>query len=62
MHKKTPDQLLEANLRWSQERIAADPDAFAGDDGFYAVEFLPEAQVSHFIEFGHIAPFRPRDR
>lgn len=40
MHKKTPDQLLEANLRWSQERIAADPDYFPRLSALQAPEFL----------------------
>ena len=40
MHKKTPDELLEANVRWSQERIAADPDYFPRLSALQAPEFL----------------------
>ena len=40
MQKKTPDQLLKANLRWSQERLAADPDYFRRLSGLQAPEFL----------------------
>ena len=40
MHKKTPDELLKANLKWSQERIAADPDYFYRLSALQAPEFL----------------------
>ena len=40
MHKKTPDELLKANLRWSQERIAVDPDYFHRLSALQAPEFL----------------------
>jgi carbonic anhydrase len=37
---KTPRQLLEANARWSHERVAADPDYFRRLVGLQAPEFL----------------------
>ncbi len=37
---KTPDELLKANARWSQERIAADPDYFRRLSALQAPEFL----------------------
>ena len=40
MHKKTPNELLERNVRWSQERIAADPDYFPRLSALQAPEFL----------------------
>jgi carbonic anhydrase len=40
MHKKIPNELLEANLKWSQERIAADPDYFPRLSALQAPEFL----------------------
>ena len=40
MHEKTPDEILEANVRWSQDRIAADPDYFARLSTLQAPEFL----------------------
>lgn len=40
MHKKTPDELLEANVRWSQEHIAADSDYFPRLSALQAPEFL----------------------
>ena len=40
MHRKTPDELLAANIRWSQERIAADPDYFPRLSALQAPEFL----------------------
>lgn len=40
MHKKTPDQLLQANARWSQERTAADPDYFRRLSQLQAPEFF----------------------
>jgi carbonic anhydrase len=40
MHEKTPDKILEANVRWSQDRIAADPDYFARLSTLQAPEFL----------------------
>jgi carbonic anhydrase len=40
MPKKTPDELLEANLRWSQERTAADADYFQRLVALQAPEFL----------------------
>jgi carbonic anhydrase len=40
MHKKIPDELLKANVRWSQERIAADPDYFQRLSALQAPEFL----------------------
>src|SRR5947208_9259058 len=40
MRKKTPDELLKANVRWSQERIAADPDYFPRLSALQAPEFL----------------------
>src|SRR5207247_804267 len=46
---------------WGDERVTADTDAFAGNHRLNSVQFLPETQVSHFIEFGYVAPFRTRD-
>ena len=40
MHKKSPDELLEGNVRWSQERIAADPDYFPRLSALQSPEFL----------------------
>src|SRR5262249_31739320 len=40
MHKKSPEELLEANVRWSQERIAADPDYFPRLSALQSPEFL----------------------
>ena len=40
MAKKTPDQLLEANARWSEERTAADPAYFHRLAALQAPEFL----------------------
>src|SRR6201981_2664937 len=40
MYKKSPDELLEANLRWSAERIAADPHYFHRLSALQAPEFL----------------------
>jgi carbonic anhydrase len=40
MTKKTPDQLLEANARWSEERTAADPAYFHRLAALQAPEFL----------------------
>ncbi len=40
MRNKTPDQLLEANVRWSQARTAADPDYFHRLSNLQAPEFL----------------------
>lgn len=40
MHRKTPDQLLQANTRWSQERTAADPDYFRRLSQLQAPEFF----------------------
>lgn len=40
MDKKTPDDLLEENLRWSQERIAADPHYFSRLSALHTPEFL----------------------
>lgn len=40
MHKKTPNELLDGNVRWSQERIAADPDYFPRLSALQAPEFL----------------------
>jgi carbonic anhydrase len=40
MHKKNPNELLEANLKWSRERIAADPDYFHHLSALQAPEFL----------------------
>jgi carbonic anhydrase len=37
---KTPQQLLEANARWSHERVAADPDYFRRLVNLQAPEFL----------------------
>jgi carbonic anhydrase len=40
MRKKTPNELLEANLKWSRERIAADRDYFHRLSALQAPEFL----------------------
>ena len=40
MYKKSLDELLEANLRWSAERIAADPNYFRRLSALQAPEFL----------------------
>lgn len=40
MTRKTPQQLLEANARWSQERVAADADYFRRLVALQAPEFL----------------------
>jgi carbonic anhydrase len=40
MPKKTPQDLLEANVRWSQERVAADPDYFRRLAALQAPQFL----------------------
>jgi carbonic anhydrase len=40
MQKKTPDNLLEANHRWSQDRIASDPHYFRRLSALQAPEFL----------------------
>ena len=40
MHKKTPNELLDGNVRWSQERIAADPYYFPRLSALQAPEFL----------------------
>ena len=40
MYKKYPDELLEANVKWSTERVAADPDYFHRLSAFQAFEFL----------------------
>jgi carbonic anhydrase len=40
MHKKTPNELLEANLRWSRERVAADPNYFQHLSALQAPDFL----------------------
>lgn len=40
MQKKTPAELLEANLRWSQERVAADPCYFRRLSALQAPEYL----------------------
>ena len=40
MHRKSPHQLLEDNVRWSQERIAADPDYFRRLSALQAPEYL----------------------
>jgi len=40
MHKKSPDELLAANLRWSQERVVADPDYFHRLSALQTPEFL----------------------
>jgi hypothetical protein len=38
--RKTPQQLLEANARWSEERVAADADYFRRLVALQAPEFL----------------------
>jgi carbonic anhydrase len=40
MDKKTPDDLLAENLRWSRERIAADPHYFRRLSTLHTPEFL----------------------
>ena len=40
MDKKTPDKLLEENVRWSRERTTADPDYFYHLSSLQAPEFL----------------------
>lgn len=40
MARKTPDQLLEANTRWSQERVSADADYFRRLAAQQTPEFL----------------------
>jgi carbonic anhydrase len=40
MNKKNPNELLEANLKWSRERVAADPDYFHRLSALQAPEFL----------------------
>jgi carbonic anhydrase len=40
MHKKTPDKLLEENVRWSRERTAADPNYFHRLSALQAPEFF----------------------
>jgi carbonic anhydrase len=40
MHKKGPGDLLTANIKWSQERTAADPDYFQRLSSLQAPEFL----------------------
>jgi len=40
MHKKTPATLLEANVKWSQERVAADAGYFHFLSALQAPEFL----------------------
>lgn len=40
MPRKTAQQLLEANAKWSQERVAADPDYFRRLVALQAPEFL----------------------
>jgi len=40
MNNKTPDDLLAANMRWSRERTAADPDYFLRLSALQAPEFL----------------------
>jgi carbonic anhydrase len=40
MHKKGPDDLLTANIRWSHERTAADPAYFQRLSELQAPEFL----------------------
>jgi carbonic anhydrase len=39
-YKKSPDELLEANVKWSTERVAADPDYFQRLSALQAPEFL----------------------
>ena len=40
MQSKTPDDLLRANVRWSQDRVATDPDYFRRLSALQAPEFL----------------------
>lgn len=40
MAGKTPEDLLEANAKWAQERVAAEPDYFHRLVGLQAPEFL----------------------
>src|SRR5437764_13306542 len=40
MRKKTPDELLEANARWSRERIAVDREYFARLSALQAPQYL----------------------
>jgi carbonic anhydrase len=40
MRRKTPNELLEANVRWSRERVAADPDYFERLSALQAPDFL----------------------
>lgn len=40
MHKKTPNELLAENVRWSRERTATDPDYFHRLSALQAPEFL----------------------
>src|ERR1700737_3764286 len=40
MNKKSPEQLLTENVRWSRERPAADPDYFLRLSALQAPEFL----------------------
>jgi carbonic anhydrase len=40
MGRKTPDALLQENVRWSKERTAADPDYFRRLSALQAPEFL----------------------
>jgi carbonic anhydrase len=40
MNKKTPEELLTENVRWSRERTAADPDYFLRLSALQAPEFL----------------------
>lgn len=40
MTGKTPEQLLQANAKWSQERVAADPDYFQRLVALQSPEFL----------------------
>ena len=40
MYSKTPDELLTENVRWSQERTAADPDYFHRLSTLQAPEYL----------------------
>jgi carbonic anhydrase len=40
MVQKTPNELLEANVRWSRERIATDPDYFLRLSSLQTPEFL----------------------
>jgi carbonic anhydrase len=40
MHTKTPDELLKANVAWSEDRTAADPEYFRRLSALQAPEFL----------------------